>query len=206
MNDLIRPRKRFYFILPALGLVIGITAAIAWNSYIVENWREYATPCVFPGSHSIDFQETGIYLVLYEYESFVGGENYSTTRDISELSVDTGWTPATRLPLDLNASRLDSTDAVTLGNCEMRPVTTVRITNPGRVQFTVGYRSGKRLPEFVLSFIPRNTLVSFLWAGGIAAGVGFIFAFLSPIVIWWKRKKSRQRAEEQYANVKTPVF
>jgi len=209
MDDLIRPRKRFYFIIPVVCAAIGMAAAFAWHSYIVENWRVYTTPCVFPGSHSIEFQETGLYLLLYEYETSLGDKNYSTTRDISELSVDTGLTSRTRAPLDLKSSRFDTTDAATVGNSTVRPVATIRINNPERVQFTAGYRSGKRLPEFVLSIIPRETLVSFLWTGAVAAGfliLGLILAVLSPIVVWRKRKKSRMRLEKQFSTAKRTVF
>jgi hypothetical protein len=78
-DHLIRPRKRFYIIIPAVCIAAGFIIAYSCYSYIVNNWSDYATPYVFPGSHHIEFQEAGPYLVLYEYKTTVNDKSYSTT-------------------------------------------------------------------------------------------------------------------------------
>ena len=200
-DHLVRPRKRSYFVVPAVSIIIGMVVYFAWRSYIIENWTDYATPYVFPGSHPIEFQEAGGYLVLYEYATSIGDKYSSSSPDITDLSVDIGGAFGTTVPIISKASR-----SIKVGDRLVTLVTAFMVTHPDRVQFSAGYRSGKLEPEFVLSVMRSGTLESFLWTGYVAAAflfLGFIIAALSPIIIWRKRKKSRMQLAHQFSRTKS---
>lgn len=199
-DHLIRPRKRSYFIVPAVSIVIGMVVYFAWRFYVVENWTDYATPYVFPGSHSVVFPEAGVYLVLYEYETSTGAETSSSSLDITDLSVDIGGALGTTVPIVLRASR-----SVEVGDRFVTLVTVFMVTHPDSVQFSAGHRSGKRQPEFVLSIMRSGAFDSLLWTGYVAAAfflLGFIVAAVSPIITWRKRKKSKMQLAQQAPRTK----
>ena len=161
------------------------------------------TPYVFPGSHPIEFQEAGSYLVLYQYETTIGDKSYSTSPDTTDLSVDIGGAFGTKVPLDLR----DSSGFYMLGN-RVKAIASLWIRYPERVRFSAGYRSGKLEPEFVLSIIPSKKLEPLTekatWAGTMML-LGFVFAVFSPILIWQKRTKSQIQLAQQYHKVKRTV-
>lgn len=198
-NDLIRPRKRYYFILPAVCIMIG------WGvpfGIFVHNLTS-VTRYVFPGSHPIEFQEAGSYLVLYEYETTIENKSYSTTPDITDLSVDIGGAFRTKVPLDLRDS-----SGLNMPGSRAKAIASLWITYPERVRFSAGYRSGKLEPEFVLSIIPSEKLESLTqkatWAGTMML-LGFVFAVFSPIFIWQRRRKSQIQLAQQYYKAKRTV-
>ena len=197
----IRPRKRSYFIVPAVSIMIGLAVYFGWRTYVVENWTDYTTPYVFPGSHPIEFQEAGGYLVLYEYPTSVGDKYSSSSPDISDLSVDMGGAFGTPVPIIPKAS-----GSIKVGDRQVTLVTAFMVPHPTRVQMSAGYQSGKLEPEFVLSIMHSGTLESFLWTGYVAAAflfLGFIIAALSLIIIWRRRKKSRMQLAHQFSRTKS---
>lgn len=155
----------------ALIIIPGIIALVLFFVDIINTPSERY---VFPGTHEIQFDDTGEYTVYYEYQSTVDGVAYLTSEDIPDLQV------MLQSKDDLERVEIESAsfnESYSYGSRAGKSLFEFDIDEPGVYILTAEYQDGSSTPDIVLAVRESLDIIGimlrslFIGLGGFILGV-----------------------------------
>lgn len=178
------PSAWFYAIGPA---VIGITSVVAIVLFVVGILGMAPDArVVVPGSHEVQFDKTGEYIVYYEYESTVDGVAYSTDEHLHGMVATLRSQDGSRI-VPLTDAAVNS--EYSIGSRSGVSIFEFDIDEPGTYILTAEYQNGRVAPEVVLA-VGQFNIVEVLLRSIPLGLVGFVLGVILIVLVLVKRRKA----------------
>lgn len=189
------PSRWYYGIGAAL---IAISFVLAIVLFVVDIFDSNPdTRFVVPGTHELDFDDTGKYTLFYEYKSSVDGRSYSTGEYLKGVTVSIASEDGTCL---VPVSSTSGNMSYEIGSRAGKSLFEFKIQEPGTYIVTTEYRDRTSTSEVVFAIGPTfDILGNMLRSFGIGFG-GFVLGILVLAWVFLTRRKVRNEMEGVYSN------
>lgn len=148
------------------------------------------TRVVVPGTHELNFDDTGKYTIFYEYQSSVDGKGYSTGEYLKGVVVSLHSKDSTQyVPLSTTSGNM----TYQIGSRAGKSLFDFEIDEPGIYVLHAEYQDGTSSPEVVFAIGPQfDILRNILTSIGIGVG-GFVLGGLLILWVFIKRRRASEK-------------
>lgn len=198
-EHLITPSKTYYY----LAITIGVLGMIIFGVFLytsLSSLSDELPQVLVPCSSKMLWLETGSYTIFYEYNSVFENKVFSTsTADITDLNVKIRRDGGEYLQIQ----QATTSSSYTLGGREGIGLFEFDITLPGNYLFTAEYASGSNEPKVVFAIGKEfmSKLFGMILTSIFIALISFSLCIAMIIIVYVKRKKSREHLELEYSKI-----
>lgn len=165
----IRP-SRFYYLLSAILLLVGIAVA-AWQiGYMVVALTSPPLQVVVPGRGLVVLDKPATYTICYEYQSVVNDKIYRTQRSTPPLQCRMVHKPTGE---QLSLEPIGMSYSYTIGSRAGVGVWNVRVDRPGAYELSAWYPEGVEGPDEVVLAVQESNVLAMVF-GVLAAILAFV--------------------------------
>ncbi len=173
------------------ALIIIIPLILAIVLLVVDLFdSDPKTRFVVPGTHELDFDDSGKYTIYYEYQSSINGRGYSSSEYLKSIEVDLQSEDGSII-VPLSTSEGNATYQI--GGRAGRSLFSFDIEEPGTYIIHADYQDGTSTPEVVFAIGPEFDILGIMLR---SFGLGIGSFVVGGIFILWVFIKRRRVAEQ----------